>query len=164
MLGQLVVQALAAIRSVMEPQHVVLYSCGEACSYGSRARRTHSPQSDLDFLIVAPSPFPDGLGRRQLLQRLYLSLRALPAAKDLVLVTSEEWHPWADSPSHLVGRAHRVGHSLPDSCRGSEEATQLLRAAEKDWRTVCQLAALEDLEDVVIGAYLDLGDLNPYAV
>lgn len=100
----LVAQALAAIRSVLEPQHVVLF--------GSRARRTHSAQSDLDLLIVAPSPFPDGLSRRQLLQRLYRSLRALPASKDLVLVTPEEWHQWADSPSHLVGRAHREGQII----------------------------------------------------
>jgi hypothetical protein len=63
----LVAQALAAIRSVLEPQHVVLYYCEEACGYGSRARRTHSAQSDLDLLIVCPSPFPDGLSRRQLL-------------------------------------------------------------------------------------------------
>jgi HEPN domain-containing protein len=96
---------------------------------------------------------------------------------------------------------------LPESSGSSGEANQLLRAAEKDWRTVCQLADLNDSEDVVIGfhaqqmvekllkavlvaagrsyplthdldrliglvaetgkdmtAYLDLGDLNPYAV
>ena len=42
-------------------------------------------------------------------------------------------------------------NSLPESSRSSEEASQLLRAAEKDWRTVCQLADLDDSEDVVIG-------------
>ncbi len=31
------------------------------------------------------------------------------------------------------------------------EAHQLLRAAEKDWRTVSQLAGLDNSEDVVIG-------------
>jgi predicted nucleotidyltransferase len=117
----LVVQALAAIRSVLEPQHVVLF--------GSRARGTHSAQSDLDLLIVAPSPFPDGLSRRQLLQRLYRSLRGLPASKNLVLVTPEKGHQWADSPAIWLGvRTGRV-NSLPESSRNSVEANQLLRAA-----------------------------------
>ena len=97
----LVAQALAAIRSVLEPQHVVLYSCGEACGYGSRARRTHSAQSDLDLLIVAPSPFPDGL--------IHLAI--------------------------LLGVRTGRGNSLPESSGSSGEANQLLRAAEKDWRS-----------------------------
>ena len=68
-------QALAAIRSVLEPQHVVLFgSTGPVAPI----RRTHSAQADLDLLIIAPSPFP----------------------------------PWADSPSHLVGRAHREGQFI----------------------------------------------------
>jgi hypothetical protein len=89
----LVAQALAAIRSVLEPQHVVLF--------GSRARRTHSAQSDLDLLIVAPSPFPDGL----IHLAIWLGVR--------------------------TGR----GKSLPESSGSSGEANQLLRAAEKDWRS-----------------------------
>jgi hypothetical protein len=31
-----------------------LYSCGEACGYGSRARGTAGPESDIDLLITAP--------------------------------------------------------------------------------------------------------------
>ena len=54
----LVAQALASIRSVLAPQHVVLFgSTGPVAPI----RRTHSAQSVLDLLIVAPSPFPDGL-------------------------------------------------------------------------------------------------------
>lgn len=62
------------------------------------------------------------------------------------------------------------GNSLPESSGSSGEANPLLRAAEKDWRTVCQLADLDRLMGLVaetgkdMTAYLDLGDLNPYAV
>jgi hypothetical protein len=59
---------------------------------------------------------------------------------------------------------------LPESSGSSGEANQLLRAAEKDWRTVFQLADLDRLMGLVaetgkdVTAYLDLGDFNPYAV
>ena len=129
----LVAQALAAIRSVLEPQHVVLFGSTRPVA---PIRRTHSAQTDLDLLIVAPSPFPDGL----IHLAIWLGVRTVRA------------------------------NSLPELSRSSGEANQLLRAAEKDWRPVGQLADLDRLIGLVaetgkddMTAYLDLGDLNPYA-
>jgi len=46
----------AEIRSVIPGAEVRLYSCGEAFGYGSRARGTAGPDSDIDLLITAPVP------------------------------------------------------------------------------------------------------------
>ncbi|MFN4865420.1 MAG: nucleotidyltransferase domain-containing protein [Cyanobium sp.] len=36
------------------PEQVILYSCGEACGYGSMARGTAGVESDADVLVVMP--------------------------------------------------------------------------------------------------------------
>ncbi len=48
-------QGMAAVIHQRIPgAEVRLYSCGGACGYGSRARGTAGPESDIDLLITAP--------------------------------------------------------------------------------------------------------------
>jgi hypothetical protein len=45
---------VAGIRQLIPAADVRLYSCGEACGYGSRARGDGQADSDVDLLITVP--------------------------------------------------------------------------------------------------------------
>jgi predicted nucleotidyltransferase len=73
--------------------------------FGSRARGDARPDSDVDLLIVEGEPFSPQRSRRQESARLYLALRKLAIAKDLLLYSRDEFERLKDSPHHIVGRA-----------------------------------------------------------
>jgi predicted nucleotidyltransferase len=60
----------AVIHGVIPGSEVRLYSCGEACGYGSRARGTAGPDSDIDLLITAPDAWLEGRNRFEVLHQL----------------------------------------------------------------------------------------------
>lgn len=80
--------------------------------FGSRARGDARPDSDVDLLIVEPEPFSPQRSRRQETARLYLAVRKLAIAKDLLLYSRDEFERLKDSPHHVVGRAQREGKVL----------------------------------------------------
>lgn len=80
--------------------------------FGSRARGDARPGSDVDLLIVEPEPFSPQRSRRQETARLYLALRKLAIAKDLLLYSRDEFEQLKESPHHIVGRAQREGKVL----------------------------------------------------
>ncbi len=66
------------IRTVIEPKRIVLF--------GSAARGTMGPDSDLDVLVVAE----DGVHRIHTSQAIYGSLRGFGHPTDIVVVTEED--------------------------------------------------------------------------
>ena len=66
------------IRSVIEPKRIVLF--------GSAARGTMGPDSDLDVLVVVQ----DGAYRLRTSQAIYRALSGLGHAKDIVVVTETD--------------------------------------------------------------------------
>lgn len=66
------------IRTVIEPRRIVLF--------GSAARGTMGPDSDLDVLVVAQ----DGVHRIHTSQAIYLSLSGFGQPTDVVVVTEED--------------------------------------------------------------------------
>ncbi|MFM8444316.1 MAG: nucleotidyltransferase domain-containing protein [Methylococcus sp.] len=77
--------------------------------FGSQARGDARPDSDVDVLIVDPEPFTPHHSRRQETARLYLALRKLRVAKDLLLYSRAEFERLRDSKHHIIGRAQREG-------------------------------------------------------
>jgi len=75
-----------------------LYSCGEASGYGSRARGTAGPESDIDLLITAPDAWLEGRNRLEVVNQLLYSEREC-----------EERRQWR---SHVIDRAFREGRLL----------------------------------------------------
>jgi len=75
-------QGMAAVIDQRIPgAEVRLYSCGEACGYGSRARGTAGPESDIDLLITAPDAWLEGHHwRSHVIGRAYREGRLLDGA------------------------------------------------------------------------------------
>ncbi len=75
---ELVAELVRRVRSVLEPSRIVLF--------GSAARGTMGPDSDLDVLVVAPA----GTHRIRTAQAIYRALSGLGHAADIVVVTEED--------------------------------------------------------------------------
>lgn len=76
--------------------------------FGSAARGTMGPNSDLDLLVV----MPDGIHRRQTAQRLYRVLGGVGTPKDVVVVTSSDVDRYGQNPSLVIGPALAEGKEL----------------------------------------------------
>ncbi len=88
----------------VKPDRVILF--------GSQARGEARPDSDLDVLIIDPEPFTPQHSRRQETARLYLALRKLGVAKDLLLYSRAEFERFRNSTHHIIGRAQREGRVI----------------------------------------------------
>ena len=80
--------------------------------FGSRARGDARPDSDVDLLIVEGEPFSPQRSRRRETARLYLAVRKLAIARDLLLYSRDDFEQLKDSAHHIVGRAQREGKVL----------------------------------------------------
>ena len=91
------------VRRIVEavnPRSIILF--------GSAARGTMGPNSDLDVLIV----MPDGTHRRRTAQIIYKSLRGLGLAKDVVVVTERDVREHGNNPSLVLYPALQQGKEL----------------------------------------------------
>jgi len=76
--------------------------------FGSAARGTLGPHSDLDLLVI----MPDGVHRRRTAQTLYRALSGLGVAKDVVVVTENDVEEHGENPSLVICPALREGREL----------------------------------------------------
>ena len=97
---------LAADPSV---QALVLYSFGEACGYGSRARGDGRADSVVDLLITVPDAWLAQRDRFALLADLWGAVAQPDLSVDLVLHSSSEVARRAKGPGSLVYEAIREG-------------------------------------------------------
>lgn len=100
------------IHGVIPGAQVRLYSCGEACGYGSRARGTSGPHSDIDLLITAPDAWLEGRNRFEVLNPLWGLLARADVSLDLLLYSERECEERRQWRSHVIGRAFREGRLL----------------------------------------------------
>ncbi len=106
-------QGMAAlIRQRLPGAEVRLYSCGEAFGYGSRARGTAGPESDIDLLITAPDAWLEGHHRFEVLNELWAQLAQADVSLDLLLYSQRECEERRHWRSHVFGRAYREGRLL----------------------------------------------------
>ena len=92
--------ALERIVAVAQPDRVILF--------GSAARGTAGPESDLDFLVIKRGV----TSRRQLAQAIYRALVGVRAAIDVVVVTPEDVEALKDGVATIIGPALREGREV----------------------------------------------------
>ena len=76
--------------------------------FGSAARGTMGPDSDLDVLVV----MPDGVHRRDTASVVYRSLRRFPYPKDIVVATVGDLVLYGDSIGLVYRQALKEGKEL----------------------------------------------------
>lgn len=73
--------------------------------FGSAARGTTGPESDLDFLVIKPGRY----NARKIIALIYLRMRGIARAIDLVVVTPQQVEKYRNSPFSVVYPAVREG-------------------------------------------------------
>lgn len=91
---------VARIRRVVDPVRIVLF--------GSSARGTAGPDSDLDILIIVK----DGSHRRHTAQKVYGQMIGLGKPVDIVVVTEEDVRKYADCHAAVICPALKEGTNL----------------------------------------------------
>jgi predicted nucleotidyltransferase len=92
--------ALERIVAVAKPDRVILF--------GSAARGTAGPHSDVDFLVIKRGV----TSRRRLAQTIYRALVGIRASVDVVVVTPEDVESLKDGVGTIVGPAMREGREV----------------------------------------------------
>lgn len=95
-LAQSVASAVRQIVEVADPDRVILF--------GSAARGTAGPDSDIDLLVIKP-----GVHRRRLAMEIYRHLRGVERGVDVVVVTPEDVERYRDCPYVVLCPALREG-------------------------------------------------------
>ena len=88
----------------VNPRKIVLF--------GSHARGTARPDSDLDFLVVEDGPFNAQRSRRAEMTRLWKLLGKYLIAKDFLVYSPEEIAKWEGSAHHVIHHAMTEGRVL----------------------------------------------------
>jgi predicted nucleotidyltransferase len=96
LLDEIVARTVAAA----DPIRIILF--------GSAARGTMRPDSDLDLLVVVR----DGVHRRRTAQAIYKSLRGIGFAKDMVVVTESDVLQFGKNPSLIIYPALTHGREI----------------------------------------------------
>ena len=73
--------------------------------FGSRARGTHMPDSDVDLLVV----MAEGADKRRTAVEIRRSLSDLPVCKDIIVTTPDEIARRGDLPGSVLRPALREG-------------------------------------------------------
>jgi uncharacterized protein len=80
--------------------------------FGSHARGTAGPDSDLDLIVVEDGPFGPERSRRAEMVKLWRLLRDIRIPKDFLVFTPEEIEKWRDTPNHVIAYALREGRVM----------------------------------------------------
>jgi len=73
--------------------------------FGSYARGDAQPYSDLDFLVIEPQ-VKDRMGE---MFRLRKTLRGLPMAVDVIVISADRFEFWKDTPNTLAYQVLKEG-------------------------------------------------------
>lgn len=93
------------VRRIVErfhPERIVLF--------GSHARGTAGPHSDVDLLVVME---PQGSKRRRAVE-IHGLLAGMGLPKDVIVVTPEEFNAYRDAPGTVIRTAWQEGKILHD--------------------------------------------------
>lgn len=91
---------IARIVDVAHPDRIILF--------GSAARDTARPDSDLDLLVIKRGV----TSRRRLAQAIYRALVGIPVPVDVIVVTPEDIELYRDGVATIIGPALREGREV----------------------------------------------------
>ena len=94
-------EMLDVIIKAVNPRQIVLF--------GSYARGTAGPNSDLDFLIVKDEPFVSGKNRRKEMAKVWQFLAHYPIPQDVLIYSQDEVNRWRNTKNHIISQAYREG-------------------------------------------------------
>ncbi|MDX9972041.1 MAG: nucleotidyltransferase domain-containing protein [FCB group bacterium] len=94
----------ACIVDEVHPEEVILF--------GSRAKGTSGPHSDVDLLVVLADNEDTRLHRRGMTGRIYRRLAGFPVSKDILVYTRSEVDQWRNEPQHVVSAGLSEGLRL----------------------------------------------------
>lgn len=80
--------------------------------FGSQARGTAKPDSDVDLMVIEQAPFSKERSRWRESTRLQMALRDFDISTDILLYSQDEFNAWKNSINHVIGRANREGRIL----------------------------------------------------
>lgn len=87
-----------------QPERIILF--------GSWAKGTNHPDSDLDLLVIEDVPFGPGRSRLQEIGRLERAIGRLPYSTDILVYSRDEVERWKTSRQHVIARALKEGTEL----------------------------------------------------
>jgi predicted nucleotidyltransferase len=76
--------------------------------FGSYARGTAGPSSDLDFLVIEPAV----ANRYEEMVRLRDVLRDVPASVDVLVTSRSTFEEWRDTPNNVLFEAWKEGRKF----------------------------------------------------
>jgi predicted nucleotidyltransferase len=88
---------ISHIKKIAQPERIILF--------GSAARRTMNPNSDLDFLIVKKGDY----NPRELAGEIYLSMEDVDVPVDLLIVTPDQLNNYQKSTWSVLYPALQEG-------------------------------------------------------
>lgn len=101
---ELLEQMTKAIVQAVAPEQIMLF--------GSRAKGSARPDSDIDFLIVEAEPFGINRSRRQEATKVWKALGPFGIPADVLMFSAEEVAKWQHSRNHVISRAILEGKVL----------------------------------------------------
>ncbi len=93
---ELLKEVVRRVVAVIHPEKIILF--------GSAARGTMGPDSDLDLLVIASVPH-----RRKAALAIRESLKGLGVPKDVIVATPEDIHRYGDVVGYILRPALREG-------------------------------------------------------
>lgn len=98
---QLIEDMVQAVVEEVRPQRIYLF--------GSCARDSYKPDSDVDLLIVEQDEFGPQRNRWSELKRIRKALKPFRVPKDVLVYSQDEFERWENSINHIISHAVREG-------------------------------------------------------
>lgn len=96
----------SAVAQEVNPRQIILF--------GSHARGTAGPDSDVDLLIVEDEPFGPDRSRRKEIARILRTLSSFAVPIDVLVYSVSELEQWRTTQNHVIAHAVNEGKILYD--------------------------------------------------
>jgi predicted nucleotidyltransferase len=94
------------IAEAVNPRRIILF--------GSHARGTAGPDSDVDLIVVEDEPFGPERSRRKEVARILRALSSFTVPLDVLVYSEREISQWQTTKNHVIAHATREGKVLYD--------------------------------------------------
>ncbi|MFZ4676872.1 MAG: nucleotidyltransferase domain-containing protein [Nodosilinea sp.] len=113
---KLLEQMTEAIVQAVAPEQIVLF--------GSQARGTAGPHSDVDLLVVTAEGFGPHRSRIKEITRISKSVGRFGIPTDILLYSQQEVENWKGSRNHITTRALQEGRAIYERCGSSQSIAE----------------------------------------